>query len=123
MLQDDRFVAKRLSKQELQAMETICPPYFSYMSSVISTNVSTVMRLAYCIPVHYCFQRFNLLAKMLGCYKVTFHYASAGKKSKATQMNLLILENVLYDRQFSKVDLFSICRAKFELIRLRRSTS
>jgi 1-phosphatidylinositol-3-phosphate 5-kinase len=44
---------------------------------------------------------------MFGCYNITFHYASSGKKSgkPKTQMNLLILENVLYDRQFSKVDL------------------
>jgi hypothetical protein len=41
--QDDRFVAKQLSRQELQAMDTICPPYFSYMSSVVSTNVSAAV--------------------------------------------------------------------------------
>lgn len=37
---DDRFIAKELSKAELQAMETFAPSYFDYMSSAVSANVS-----------------------------------------------------------------------------------
>lgn len=37
---DDRFIAKELSKAELQTMETFGPAYFEYMASAISGNVS-----------------------------------------------------------------------------------
>jgi hypothetical protein len=40
LLQDDRFIAKELSKAELQTMETFGPAYFEYMASAISGNVS-----------------------------------------------------------------------------------
>lgn len=39
-LSDDRFIAKELSRPELQTMETFAPAYFDYMSSAISANVS-----------------------------------------------------------------------------------
>lgn len=38
---DDRFIAKELSKAELQTMETFGPAYFEYMASAISGNVSS----------------------------------------------------------------------------------
>ena len=44
-LQDDRFIAKELSKPELQTMETFAPAYFDYMSSAIHANVSVLMVL------------------------------------------------------------------------------
>lgn len=37
---DDRFIAKELSRPELQTMETFAPAYFDYMSSAVSANVS-----------------------------------------------------------------------------------
>jgi hypothetical protein len=52
------------------------------------------------------FQRPTLLAKVFGCYKITFRKTSKDKgssKSKSTQMNLLVMENLFYDRHFSKV--------------------
>lgn len=36
---DDRFIAKELSRAELQAMETFAPAYFDYMSSAVVANV------------------------------------------------------------------------------------
>ena len=39
-IEDDRFIAKELSRPELQTMETFAPAYFDYMSSAISANVS-----------------------------------------------------------------------------------
>ena len=42
-LQDDRFIAKELSKPELQTMETFAPAYFDYMSSAIHANVSACL--------------------------------------------------------------------------------
>ncbi|KAF8807958.1 hypothetical protein BYT27DRAFT_7190050 [Phlegmacium glaucopus] len=85
---DDRFIAKELSKTELQTMETFAPAYFDYMSLAIHANRPT------------------LLAKVFGCYKLTFRKTGKDKgpgKSKSTQMNLLVMENLCYDRPFSKI--------------------
>ena len=51
-------------------------------------------------------QRPTLLAKVFGCYKLTFRKTGKDKgpgRSKSTQMNLLVMENLCYDRRFSKV--------------------
>jgi len=36
---DDRFIAKEMSRAEVQTMETFAPAYFDYMSSAVSANV------------------------------------------------------------------------------------
>ncbi|KAG6842385.1 hypothetical protein C0991_007515 [Blastosporella zonata] len=85
---DDRFIAKELSKPELQTMETFAPAYFDYMSSAVSANRPT------------------LLAKVFGCFKLTFRKTGKDRgpgKSKSTQMNLLVMENLFYDRHFTKI--------------------
>ncbi|KAK7058615.1 Mitochondrial distribution and morphology protein 12 [Paramarasmius palmivorus] len=85
---NDRFIAKELSRPELQTMETFAPAYFDYMSSSVSSNRPT------------------LLAKVFGCYKLTFRKTGNDKgpgKAKTTQMNLLVMENLFYDRRFSKI--------------------
>ncbi|KAK7465276.1 Mitochondrial distribution and morphology protein 12 [Stygiomarasmius scandens] len=85
---DDRFIAKEISRTELQTMETFAPAYFDYMGSAVSANRPT------------------LLAKVFGCYKLTFKKAGNDKgpgRSKSTQMNLLVMENLFYDRRFSKI--------------------
>ncbi|KAJ7654729.1 hypothetical protein B0H17DRAFT_1266831 [Mycena rosella] len=87
---DDRFIAKELSRPELQTMETFAPAYFDYMSSAVSADRPT------------------LLAKIFGCYKLTFKKTGSKDrapqgKSKSTQMNLLVMENLFYDRRFSKL--------------------
>ncbi|KIY46344.1 hypothetical protein FISHEDRAFT_47454 [Fistulina hepatica ATCC 64428] len=89
---DDRFIAKELSKPELQTMETFAPAYFDYMSSAVSADRPT------------------LLAKVFGCYKLTFKKTSQDKgkgKTKTMQMNLLVMENLFYDRRFSKASIAS----------------
>jgi 1-phosphatidylinositol-3-phosphate 5-kinase len=51
-------------------------------------------------------KRPTLLAKVFGCYKLTFRKTGKDKgpgKSKSTQMNLLVMENLFYDRRFAKV--------------------
>lgn len=51
-------------------------------------------------------QRPTLLAKVFGCYKITFRKSGNEKTNgryRATQMNLLVMENLFYDRRFSKV--------------------
>ncbi|KAF9817765.1 hypothetical protein IEO21_03224 [Rhodonia placenta] len=85
---DDRFIAKELSRAELQAMETFAPAYFDYMSSAVIANRPT------------------LLAKIFGCFKITFRKTQKQQgsgRSKPTQMNLLVMENLFYDRRFSKI--------------------
>ncbi|KZT08628.1 uncharacterized protein LAESUDRAFT_757348 [Laetiporus sulphureus 93-53] len=85
---DDRFIAKELSRAELQAMETFAPAYFDYMSSAVVANRPT------------------LLAKIFGCFKLTFrtsHKHQGPSRGNATQMNLLVMENLFYDRRFSKI--------------------
>ncbi|KAF9502172.1 hypothetical protein BDN71DRAFT_13186 [Pleurotus eryngii] len=86
---DDRFIAKEISRPELQTMETFAPAYFDYMSSAVSANRPT------------------LLAKVFGCYKLTFRKTSGKdsgpERSKSTQMNLLVMENLFYDRRFAKI--------------------
>lgn len=37
---DDRFIAKELSKAELQSLATFAPAYFEYMSSTVTAQVS-----------------------------------------------------------------------------------
>lgn len=57
------------------------------------------------------FQRPTLLAKVFGCYKLTFKKASREKgtgKSKYTQMNLVVMENLFYDRTFDMVSMLSM---------------
>lgn len=84
---DDRFIAKELSRAELQAMETFAPAYFDYMSSAVVAHRPT------------------LLAKIFGCFKISFRKTQKDRssRSKPTQMNLLVMENLFYDRRFSKI--------------------
>ncbi|KAI0323076.1 hypothetical protein OF83DRAFT_10696 [Amylostereum chailletii] len=86
--QDDRFIAKEMSRTEVQTMETFAPAYFDYMSSAVSADRPT------------------LLAKVFGCYKITFRRNGKDKgsgRTKVTQMNLLVMENLFYDRRYSKI--------------------
>lgn len=51
------------------------------------------------------YQRPTLLAKVFGCYKLTFKKSrdKVSSKAKLTHMNLLVMENLFYDRRFSRV--------------------
>ena len=85
-------------------METFAPSYFEYMSSAVSANVrNSVFVIVRQLKLR---QRPTLLAKVFGCYKLTFKKNGKDKnsgKSKSFQMNLLVMENLFYDRHFSKV--------------------
>lgn len=53
-----------------------------------------------------CLQRPTLLAKVFGCFKVSYRKSGKDKgpnKSKSMQINLLVMENLFYDKRFSKV--------------------
>ncbi|KAI0308083.1 hypothetical protein B0F90DRAFT_1621379 [Multifurca ochricompacta] len=85
---DDRFIAKEMSRTEFQTMESFAPSYFAYMSSAVSANRPT------------------LLAKVFGCYKISFKKSGKDRGTgrwKSTQMNLIVMENLFYDRRFSKI--------------------
>ncbi|KAL5478589.1 MDM12_4 [Sanghuangporus weigelae] len=85
---DDRFIAKELSRSELETMATFGPAYFDYMSSAVTAGRPT------------------LLARVFGCYKLVFRKKTANERSsrsKSTQMNLLVMENLFYDKRFSKI--------------------
>lgn len=85
-------------------METFAPAYFDYMSSAVSADVcSSDMSIIFMLLTF--FKRPTLLAKVFGIYKLTFRktdHESGHGKAKSTQMNLLVMENLFYDRRFSK---------------------
>ncbi|EJD52194.1 hypothetical protein AURDEDRAFT_181710 [Auricularia subglabra TFB-10046 SS5] len=87
---DDRFIAKELSKSEMEAMATFAPAYFDYMSSAIAAGRPT------------------LLAKIFGFYRIAFRMLIPGTKAsrptwKTKRMNMLVMENLFYDRKFTKI--------------------
>ena len=87
-------------------METFAPAYFDYMSSCFTAGVRLLPITVLSIPFAYALdQRPTLLAKIFGCFKVTWKTTSHSGpgKPKTNQMNLVVMENLLYDRRFSKV--------------------
>lgn len=51
-------------------------------------------------------QRPTLLAKVFGCYKLTFKKVKdkgPSSRAKVTYMNLLVMENLFHSRRFQKV--------------------
>jgi 1-phosphatidylinositol-3-phosphate 5-kinase len=105
LFKDDRFIAKEISRTEMQSMEMFAPAYFDYMSSAITAKVCLILCL-FPVSSHATRQRPTLLAKVFGCYKLIFKKGNKDKnpsRSKSTQMNLLVMENLFYDRGFSKV--------------------
>lgn len=58
-------------------------------------------------------QRPTLLAKVFGCYKLIFRKTEKVKSGrvKSTSMNLLVMENLFYDKRFTKARLFNIALA------------
>ncbi|CAE6450888.1 unnamed protein product [Rhizoctonia solani] len=89
---DERFIAKELSKREVDDMETFAPLYFNYMSSALSEG------------------RPSILAKLFGFYQISLKNPMAGKSVK---MNLLVMENLWYNRKFAHVyDLKGLTRGR-----------
>ncbi|KAG8691259.1 1-phosphatidylinositol-3-phosphate 5-kinase [Ceratobasidium sp. 423] len=89
---DERFIAKELSRQEADSMGKFAPLYFDYMSSALSEG------------------RPSILAKLFGFYQISLKNPMAGKSVK---MNLLVMENLWYDRKFAHVyDLKGLTRGR-----------
>ncbi|CAE7226835.1 unnamed protein product [Rhizoctonia solani] len=89
---DERFIAKELSKQEADDIGQFAPLYFDYMSSALSEG------------------RPSILAKLFGFYRISLKNPTAGKSVK---MNLLVMENLWYDRKFTYIyDLKGLVRGR-----------
>ncbi|XP_071686037.1 1-phosphatidylinositol-3-phosphate 5-kinase FAB1B-like [Rutidosis leptorrhynchoides] len=89
---DDRFIIKQVTKTELESFIKFAPAYFKYLSESIGTGSPTC------------------LAKILGIYQVTKQM----KGGKETKMDVLIMENLLFGRNLSRLyDLKGSSRSRY----------
>ncbi|KXS20835.1 hypothetical protein M427DRAFT_119374 [Gonapodya prolifera JEL478] len=79
---DDRFILKELSRPEMNAFIKFAPEYFTFMADAIFENLPT------------------MLAKIYGVYRIGFTNTTTGKSFK---MELLVMENLFYNRNLSKL--------------------
>lgn len=79
---DDRFIAKEISRLEMDALTKFAPAYFDYTRKAFQG------------------QRPTVLAKIYGFFKIGYRNAITGR---AMRMNVLIMENLFYERRFSKI--------------------
>ncbi|WVO12616.1 hypothetical protein L204_100221 [Cryptococcus depauperatus] len=79
---DDRFIAKEITRFEMDALTKFAPAYFEYSHKAFQG------------------QRPTVLAKIYGFFKIGYNNAITGKVMK---MNLLIMENLFYERRFAKI--------------------
>ena len=111
VLADDRFIIKELSKAELTVLATFAPAYFEYMAATISARVSTNVHEIGNSSIYpddrssgpHFWPRY-----LFGCYRISFMKpwdAKAGVKNKSTGTAFLVMENLFYDRRFTKVRL------------------
>ncbi|KAJ0523447.1 putative 1-phosphatidylinositol-3-phosphate 5-kinase chromatin regulator PHD family [Helianthus annuus] len=90
---DDRFIIKQVTKTELESFIKFAPAYFKYLSESIGTGSPTC------------------LAKILGIYQVVIKHMKGGKETK---MDVLIMENLLYGRNLSRLyDLKGSSRSRY----------
>ena len=95
---DDRFIAKEISRLEMDALTKFAPAYFDYTRKAFHGHVRRLptVPLEADIPK----QRPSVLAKIYGFFKIGYRNAITGRSMR---MNVLIMENLFYDRRFSKV--------------------
>ncbi|XP_073226446.1 putative 1-phosphatidylinositol-3-phosphate 5-kinase FAB1C [Cicer arietinum] len=79
---DERFIIKQVTKTELESFEEFAPQYFKYMMDALNSGGPTC------------------LAKILGIYQVTAKYPKGGKETK---IDLMVMENLFYKRNISRV--------------------
>ncbi|XP_076883986.1 1-phosphatidylinositol-3-phosphate 5-kinase FAB1B-like [Bidens hawaiensis] len=90
---DDRFIIKQVTKTELESFLKFAPAYFKYLSESIGTGSPTC------------------LAKILGIYQVVTKHMKGGKETK---MDVLIMENLLFGRNLSRLyDLKGSSRSRY----------
>jgi 1-phosphatidylinositol-3-phosphate 5-kinase len=81
-LPDDRFIAKEISRLEMDALTKFAPAYFEYTRKAFQG------------------QRPTVLAKIYGFFKIGYRNAITGRSMR---MNVLVMENLFYERRFSKI--------------------
>ncbi|WVR06352.1 hypothetical protein IAU60_003383 [Kwoniella sp. DSM 27419] len=79
---DDRFIAKEISRLEMDALTKFAPAYFDYTRKAFKG------------------QRPTVLAKIYGFFKIGYRNAITGRYMR---MNVLVMENLFYERRFSKI--------------------
>ncbi|KAK4687031.1 hypothetical protein P7C73_g3088, partial [Tremellales sp. Uapishka_1] len=79
---DDRFIAKEISRLEMDALTKFAPAYFEYTRKGLQG------------------QRPSVLAKIYGFFKIGYRNATTGR---VMRMNVLVMENLFYERRFSKI--------------------
>ncbi|WVQ96669.1 hypothetical protein IAU59_003775 [Kwoniella sp. CBS 9459] len=79
---DDRFIAKEISRLEMDALTKFAPAYFEYTRKAFQGSRPTV------------------LAKIYGFFKIGYRNAITGRYMR---MNVLVMENLFYERRFSKI--------------------
>ncbi|KAK8858596.1 hypothetical protein IAR55_002825 [Kwoniella newhampshirensis] len=79
---DDRFIAKEISRLEMDALTKFAPAYFEYTRKAFQG------------------QRPTVLAKIYGFFKIGYRNAITGRYMR---MNVLVMENLFYERRFSKI--------------------
>ncbi|XP_057765894.1 putative 1-phosphatidylinositol-3-phosphate 5-kinase FAB1C [Salvia miltiorrhiza] len=88
---DDRFIIKQVTKTELESFEEFAPQYFKYLKDALTSGSPTC------------------LAKVLGIFQVTVK-----KSGKEVKMDLMVMENLFYKRNISKVyDLKGSSRSRY----------
>lgn len=87
---DDRLLMKQMSKYELDAFLGFAPAYFQYMSEAFFSELPTV------------------LAKIFGFYSIGYKNSATGKSMR---MDVLVMENLFYQRNVKKVSLYVFCWA------------
>ncbi len=100
---DERFIAKEVSRLEMDALTRFAPSYFEYMRQSLQHSVSrTAVRSDFCgrLTFTWPLQRPTALAKIYGFFKIGYRNAFTGS---SLRMNVLIMENLYYDRKFSRV--------------------
>nr|GMD13682.1 putative 1-phosphatidylinositol-3-phosphate 5-kinase FAB1C [Ipomoea batatas] len=90
---DERFIIKQIQKTELDSFEEFGPEYFKYLTDSLNSGSPTC------------------LAKVLGIFQVTVKYLKGGKDTK---MDLIVMENLFYGRNISRVyDLKGSVRSRY----------
>uniref|UniRef100_T1E1T0 1-phosphatidylinositol-3-phosphate 5-kinase n=1 Tax=Cupiennius salei TaxID=6928 RepID=T1E1T0_CUPSA len=78
---DDRFILKQMPRLELQSFMDLAPSYIQYLNKAFLEQKPT------------------LLAKIVGIYRIGF---KNNANNAATKMDLLVMENLFYNRSVSK---------------------
>lgn len=94
---DDRLLMKQVSKFEMDAFLVFAPSYFYYMSEAFFRELPTV------------------LAKIFGFYTIGYKNSANGK---SMQMDVVVMENLFYQRNVKKVSLYKKKKASWMVTHL-----